>query len=304
MEIINLNKDNFSKEPLAIALGYFDGVHLGHQAVILNAVRYSRKHQIKSAVLTFSINPKHFFNKVGSTDLLTPKEEKIKLFQQLGVDQLIILPFNKQLSRMMPDEFIKEYLIAQGVCYISTGFDFRFGRHGAGDVTVLKKYEEVFKLQTTPKLEFGKMKIGTTQIREYLTEGAVEKAAQMLGRPYSLTGKVVKGNQRGSEIGFPTANIRLDEDFVVPQKGVYAARVYVKNKVYNGMCNIGHNPTFNYSEAVSIEVNLLDFNEDIYGETVRVEFIKRLRSERRFQSIAELMDQLQSDREAVRNALG
>jgi len=302
MEIIHIDKKT-AKYPMAVALGYFDGLHMGHQAVILNAVHYAKQHHIRSAVITFSINPKFFLKKLATPYLLTPMSEKIAILKKLGVDQLLILPFDETIACMKPEDFIKKYLIEEKVCYVSTGFDFRFGKNGAGNITLLEKYEEVFKLDVTPKLRLGTTKIGATQIRDYLLQGDVQEVCQMLGRPYSLSGMVIKGNQKGRSIGFPTANIELKEQFLVPKKGVYAVKAYVGKGSYRGMCNIGHNPTFNYTDGLSIEVYLLDFNEDIYGETIRIEFIKYLRSEQKFQSIDDLMKQLKGDCKAVREII-
>jgi len=303
MEIIHLDKRKTLKSPVAVALGYFDGLHTGHQAVISNAVDYAKKNHIKSAVMTFSTNPKRFLNKSLATNLLTPLTEKTELLEQLGVDLLLILPFNDEIAKMKPDEFIKEFLIEQGARYVTTGFDFRFGRNGAGNSYLLKNYEQIFGLNIVPKMELNALKIGTTQIREYLSQGDVNKAHHMLGRPYSLTGIVVKGRQKGREIGFPTANIKINEEYVIPKEGVYAVKVYIDEGEYMGMCNIGHNPTFNYTANLSIEVNILDFNADIYGKTIKLEFFERLRGEQAFNSLEELLEQLTKDRKKTSQIL-
>lgn len=300
MKIINLESRTTSSQPIAVALGYFDGLHLGHQAVILKAVHYARTRGIKCAVLTFSTNPKVFLKKTTDRTLLTPLSEKLRLLEGMGVDQLLVLPFNKEMMKLAPEEFVEMFLKRQSVRFISTGFDFRFGRCGAGDAGLLQKQKELFEVSVTPRLDFDEMKIGTTQIRSYLARGMVQKAQQMLGRPYTLTGTVITGNQRGRTIGFPTANIGLDEPFTIPKKGVYAVRVQVKGKSYPGMCNIGHNPTFNYSDAVSVEVNILDFDQDIYGEKIRIDFIRYIRTEQKFFSVDELIAQLEDDRCKVR----
>ncbi len=301
MEVIHLNLTQEVEKSLSVALGYFDGLHLGHQAVIKEAVDYANAHQMRSAVMTFSPSPNIFLKKLESNRLLTPYQEKVKLLNDLGVDALIILPFNEELANMSADEFIKRYLIKQGVSHVSTGFDFRFGKMGEGEVELLGTYSNQFSLNVTPKYELEHEKIGATEIKRYLAEGNIHKVTQMLGRPYRLHGSIVTGQQRGREIGFPTANLQLSGEYVIPKKGVYAVEVEVEGKRYIGMCNIGHNPTFNFNDQVSIETYILDFNEDIYGKELTLYFFDYLREEKRFASIEELMQQLNDDREYVRS---
>ena len=298
MEIIHLNTK--ANQPIAVALGYFDGLHLGHQAVIADVVRYAKANNMTSAVMTFSTNPKLFLNKLPTTKLLTPQSEKIHLLKQLSVDQLMILPFDEEMAHMSATAFIANYLIQQNVGYVAVGFDFRFGHQGAGDIHLLQEYQE-FKLSVVPRQNVAEIKIGTTGIRKYLEVGEVAKVAAMLGRSYSLTGTVIKGNQRGRTIGFPTANLRLDEEYVIPKKGVYAVNVYVLGQLYMGVCNIGHNPTFNFTEVPTIEVYVLDFDEMIYGEVVRLEFLAFLRMEQKFSGAIALKKQLQLDVKATQD---
>lgn len=301
MEVIHLNFTKELGKPLAIALGYFDGLHLGHQAVIKNAVDYAKANQIRSAVMTFSPSPNIFLKKLNQHHLLTPYQEKVKLLHQLGVDELIILPFNEELANMRAVDFIEKYLINHKVAHVSTGFDFRFGKKGEGEVLLLQSYSNQFSLNVTPKCELEDEKIGSTEIKRYLADGNMSKVIQMLGRPYRLHGKIVTGQQRGRQIGFPTANLQLSEEYVVPKKGVYAVKVEIEGQKYQGMCNIGHNPTFNYNDQVCIETNILDFNEDIYGKDMIIYFYEFLRDEKRFGSVDELMNQLETDRQYVRS---
>lgn len=301
MKVIELNLTKKMDQPLAVALGYFDGLHLGHQAVIKEVVDYAKKHQIRSAVMTFSPNPNQFLNKLNSPHLLTPHQEKIRVLKELGVDELIILPFNEELAKMRATDFIQRYLIEPSIAHVSTGFDFRFGYRGEGEVTLLANYSKHFSLNVTPKCELNEEKIGATEIKSYLAEGNLEKVTQMLGRPYRLRGVVVSGKQRGRQIGFPTANLKLSEDYVIPKCGVYAVRVEVRGRHYVGMCNIGHNPTFNFNHQICIETYILDFDADIYGEELILDFCAYLRDEQRFSSIEKLMEQLAFDRQLVRS---
>ena len=273
MKVLNLNQTSFnSEEGLSVALGYFDGLHIGHQLVIKEAIEYAKKNGLKSAVMTFSPNPNVILKKLSSEHLITPPTEKVRLLTELGVDYLMILTFNEELASLRAIDFIERYLVKTKVEHVSTGFDFRFGKKGEGSV----------------------------EIKSYLAVGNIEKANEMLGRPYTLCGTVISGQQKGRQIGFPTANVATTEAYIIPKNGVYAVRVWVKGQSYAGMCNIGHNPTFNFIDNVSVEVHILDFNQDIYGQEMKVEFYHRLRDEERFSSIEALMTQLNHDRKTVR----
>ena len=301
MEVIHLKLSKKLDQPIAVALGYFDGLHLGHQAVIKEVVDYAKAHQMRSAVMTFSPSPNIFLKKLDSERLLTPYQEKVSRLTELGVDELIILPFNETLANMRAIDFVERYLIQYGVAHVSTGFDFRFGRMGEGEVELLRDYSDQFSLNVIPKYELEQEKIGATEIKRYLADGNIKKVTQMLGRPYRMHGMVVSGQQRGRQIGFPTANLQLSENYVIPKKGVYAVEVEIKGKRYAGMCNIGHNPTFNFNDQVSIETYILDFSEDIYGKEMTLDFYEYLREEKRFGSIGELMKQLEEDYQYVRS---
>ncbi|MDE5978349.1 MAG: bifunctional riboflavin kinase/FAD synthetase [Turicibacter sp.] len=301
MEVIYLNLDQALNQPIAVALGYFDGLHLGHQAVIKEAVEYAKNHQIRSAVMTFSPSPSVFLKKSEHVSLLTPNGEKVRLLKSLGVDELWILPFDEELANTRAKDFIERYLIQQRVVHVSTGFDFRFGRRGEGEVELLKTYQNQFNLSITSKYELEDEKIGSTEIKSYLAEGQIKKVTQMLGRPYCIRGKVVTGKQKGRQIGFPTANLQLTEDYVIPKSGVYAVEVVVEGRCYAGMCNIGHNPTFNFNNQLSIETYILDFNADIYGEELTLKFCEYLRQEQQFNSIDVLITQLEADHQFVRS---
>lgn len=296
MEIIQLQKPLGATKGIAIALGYFDGLHRGHQGIIENVVAHAKANQLVSAVMTFSTNPKLFLKKTADTGLLTPMQEKIEVLAHLGVNQLLVLPFDEDMARMEPESFIETYLLANNVRYVATGPDFCFGNKGSGNIQLLKQYEGNFQLEVATKLEFQDKKIGATEIKDCLGMGDVVAARDMLGRPYGVSGLVIKGNQKGRTIGFPTANIKVSPDYYLPRPGVYGVEVYLRGHRYHGMCNIGHNPTFNFTGRLSVEVNLFDFDEDIYGQTLRLEFIKYLRSERKFSSIEDLTGQLERDR--------
>ena len=301
MHIIRVNERTHLFDDLSIALGYFDGIHQAHQRVIQQAVTYATTHQLKSAVLTFATNPNVFLKKRTQETLLTPLPEKIRLLTELGVDYLIIVPFNQTVARLAPADFIQKILVPLRVRHVVTGFDFRFGYKGQGDVRVLAAYPTQFSLDVVMKRELAGEKIGTTEIRTYLAKGDVNMVTKMLGRTYRMSGRVVIGRQKGREIGFPTANLELDDRYEVPARGVYAVNVLIADRVYRGMCNVGHNPTFNYNENISIEVHLLDFSGDLYGKRLSLEFIAFIREEQRFSSVDALISQLQADEKTIRD---
>lgn len=301
MKVLSLNQESFNpKDRLSVALGYFDGLHTGHQLVIKEAIEYGKSRGLKSAVMTFSPNPNVILKKLTCERLITPQTEKIRLLKQLGVDYLIILTFNEDLASLGATDFINRYLIEMNVAHVSTGFDFRFGKKGEGCVELLQKYSDQFSLNITAKKAIENEKIGSTQIKSYLAVGDIKKANEMLGRPYMIAGTVVSGQQKGRQIGFPTANVGLNEPYIIPKNGVYVVKAIIGEQMYPAMCNIGHNPTFNFMDHLSIEVHILDFNQDIYGQEIKVEFYERIREEERFASIEALMTQLESDRETVR----
>lgn len=221
MKVLKLNQTELHPtDQLCVALGYFDGLHTGHQVVIEEAVQYAKAHEMKSAVMTFSPNPNVILRKLTCEHLLTPPCEKQRLLAEFGVDYLIILTFNEDLAVLGAVDFIERYLIELNVKYVSTGFDFRFGKRGEGSVELLKRYEDQFTLNITDKKEIEGEKIGATQIKSYLAVGNVEKANDMLGRPYTVRGTVISGQQKGRQIGFPTANIGLNEPYIIPKNGV------------------------------------------------------------------------------------
>ncbi len=303
MKVIMFNESTHLSDELSIALGYFDGIHCAHQLVIQQAVSHAQKNHLKSAVLTFATSPNVFLKKRTQETLLTPLPEKIRVLRQLAVDYLIIVPFDDVMATLKPVDFIQNILMSLNARHIVTGFDFRFGHKGQGDVVLLQSYQQQFSLDIITKRELNGEKIGTTEIRQHLAKGDIRMVNEMLGRAYRLSGKIVSGRQKGREIGFPTANLALDDKYEVPARGVYAVKAFVCGKTYDAMCNIGHNPTFNYNENISIEVHLFDFSGDIYGEQLDIEFIAFIREEQKFSSIDTLIAQLKTDQQISRTVL-
>jgi len=282
-----------------MALGYFDGVHLGHQQVIKTAVNIARSKGQKSAVMTFHPHPSVVLKKMTKrSDYLTPSEEKIKLMEELGVDLLYVVHFDLAFSQLSSQTFIDQYIIRLNVRHVVAGFDFTYGRMAKGTMeTIEQESRGVFAVTVVSKLTINDQKVSTTQIRTLIFSGELKEAQVYLGRPYRMTGTVVHGDQRGgAELGFPTANVRVDDAYVIPDQGIYAVRMNVENTWINGMGYIGDRPTF-YKGAASIviEVHLFCFNQSIYGEIVQVEWYKKLREDIDFKSVDSLIEQMHKD---------
>ncbi|MCK4648300.1 bifunctional riboflavin kinase/FAD synthetase [bacterium] len=280
-----------------LALGTFDGVHLGHQKVIKSLKRRAKDLRKKSIVLTFDIHPLKMIDPAKCPPLLTPKEEKINLIQNLGVDILILANFNRRFSSLSPEKFIKDILIDRlGIEEVFAGKDFAFGRGETGDIVFLKKKSRDcgFGVKIIPPEKVGKKIISSTKIRELIKEGKVKKAAFLLGRPYALYGRVIHGESRGKELGYPTANIRPHHE-IIPSDGVYLGRIKVRGRDRDGLLNIGTQPTFHKRGARIIETYIFNFNGRIYGRDIKVSFLQRIRDEIAFKSPEALKTQIRKD---------
>ncbi|KIP22592.1 Riboflavin biosynthesis protein ribF [Anoxybacillus ayderensis] len=296
------NKKN--DEPLVMALGYFDGVHLGHQKVIQTAKQIADQYGYKSAVMTFHPHPSVVLGRSQQhVRFITPLKEKEKQIAKLGVDYLYVVEFTPEFAYLLPQQFVDEYIIGLGVKHVVAGFDFTYGRLGKGTMETLPFHSrEQFTQTVIPKQTFGEEKISSTYIRKRLAEGDVEQLPHLLGRWYEVTGTVIHGDKRGRTIGFPTANVALDDDYMIPRIGVYAVTVTIDDNTWTGVCNVGYKPTFHAQQQKdpSIEVHLFDFSSDIYGAHVCIQWHKRLRDERAFSSVDELVEQIHRDAQAAR----
>ena len=294
----DINKEVFP--PLAMALGYFDGVHRGHQQVILKAKNQAKIAGLHSAVMTFDPHPSVVLSKTEKhVRYITPLNEKIKLIEKLGIDYLFIVEFSAEFANLLPQEFVDQYIIGLNVKHVIAGFDFTYGRMGKGTMETLPFHSrEQFTFTVVPKYCEGNEKVSSTRIRNLLKEGKVDQLPSLLGRFYTTRGKVVHGDKRGRTIGFPTANINIENDYIIPPTGVYAVRMMVNNEWYTGVCNIGYKPTFNKEAFMqSVEVHLFDFDQDIYGKEVLVEWHLYLRQEQKFSGIEELVTQIEKDKQ-------
>lgn len=304
MEVVRLSYpislENIEFPPLAIALGYFDGVHLGHQQVILEAKKQSDDKGLSSAVMTFDPHPSVVLGKnTKHVQYITPLSEKVKIIEDLGIDYLFIVEFTPEFASLLPQEFIDQYVIGLNVQHVVAGFDFTYGRMGKGTMESLPFHSrDQFTYSVVPKFVQGNEKVSSTRIRHLLSEGQTIELPSLLGRFYMTSGVVGHGDKRGRTIGFPTANVALYDEYIIPPTGVYAVRLKVNKSWYDGVCNVGYKPTFNKeSLTLSVEVHLFDFNEDIYGKEVVIEWHLYLRKEQKFAGINELVAQIEKDKQ-------
>ncbi|MFJ7729036.1 bifunctional riboflavin kinase/FAD synthetase [Neobacillus sp. NPDC097160] len=304
MEIIKLSFPNkvVNNEfpPLAMALGYFDGVHRGHQQVILEAKKQAEAKGLSSAVMTFDPHPSVVLGKNEKhVQYITPFEEKVKIIEELNIDYLFIVQFTTNFANLLPQEFIDQYVIGLNVQHVVAGFDFTYGRMGKGTMETLPFHSrDQFSYSVVPKFVQENEKVSSTRIRNLLREGKTIELPTLLGRFYTTTGEVIHGDKRGRTIGFPTANIDLTGDYIIPPVGVYAVRMKVHSAWHNGVCNVGFKPTFNKeSLKLSVEVHLFDFNQEIYGEEVEIEWHLYLRKEQKFSGIEQLVTQIEKDKQ-------
>lgn len=290
-----------SNEEYSLAIGFFDGLHKGHQTVIKKAIEKANELSIRSAVMTFNPHPSHILgggkNKIG---YITPFEEKTRLLENMGVDAVFIVKFDMQLASLKPIEFIDLFIKALGIKHVTAGFDYTFGSKGAGTMEDMKSLSDgAYETTIIGKVTDYVDKISSTRIRKLLSEGNVENASLLLGRDFRTVGIVVGGEKKGRQLGFPTANVLPSEGSILPENGVYAVRFVVDGKTMNGVCNVGIKPTFNNPDIKSpmVEVHVLDFDGDLYDYEVAVEWVKHIREEKKFESLDALITQIEKDKE-------
>ncbi|KIL80623.1 Riboflavin kinase [Bacillus badius] len=297
----SLQKENLPS--LVMALGFFDGVHTGHQQVILAAVEKARNQGMKSAVMTFDPHPSVVLgNKHKQIKYITPIGEKVKRIEALGADYLFVVRFTSDFAALEPQQFVDQYVIGLHVKHVIAGFDYTYGRLGKGTMETMPFHSRgTFTSTIIDKWEYHQEKVSSTKIRQLLREGNVEEAAGLLGRPYEVQGTVIHGDKRGRKIGFPTANVEVEEDYLIPETGVYAVRLKVKEEWHDGVCNIGYRPTFKHPDehSLSVEVHIFDFDRSIYGEEVAIKWYARLRGEEKFNGIEALVAQIDKDKQSA-----
>lgn len=299
MEIIYHKKnDKEISDYTGVGLGNFDGLHIGHMALINTLIRVSKLSGLKSLVYTFTKHPENILRKKLFTPLLTTKKKKIELLGETSLDYLYFDEFDEKLSRMQPEEFVKKILVDKLKMKLAVaGLDYRFGYKGQGGIKYLKelakKYD--FKVVTIHPIKTNNEIASSSKIRNYIAKGEMEKVFEMLGRHYSITAEVISGRRVGNTIGFPTANIEPEDYLKLPKRGVYLTKTMLDDKLYCSITNIGFNPTFEKEQKISVETHIIDFEQDIYGKIIEVFFFAQIRDEKKFDSVEELKIQIKSD---------
>jgi len=295
-----------TQQPTVLTIGTFDGVHLGHQKIIERVVATARQEGLLATIFTFFPHPRMVVQHDKSLKLIHTLEEKKQLLQRLGVDLLVVQPFNEAFAQLTAEEFVSTILVQHlNVKKVIIGYDHRFGRNRTANINDMRLFGEKygFAVEEISVQEVDEVSVSSTKIREALNKGDVTTAEHYLGTPYSLTGTVVHGLKLGRTLGYPTANIQVTEDYkLIPKDGVYAVYSYIGARKVYGMMSIGKNPTIE-GKGASIEVYFFDFNGDLYDRELTIYFVKYLREERKFSSVALLKKQLQDDETTARKAI-
>jgi riboflavin kinase/FMN adenylyltransferase len=283
-----------------LTVGTFDGVHEGHKAILHEVVRHAKSIGGESVLLTFEPHPRKLLFPDQPLGIITPLPEKLALIMETGIDHVVIVPFTKEFAALSAQEYIEQFMVGRfhPGCII-IGHDHRFGHDRKGDIHMLKQYADVYhyELVEIAAQLIDEAAVSSTKIRQAIAGGHISEAAHMLGRPYALTGAVVHGSKLGRTIGYPTANLQpTDPEQIVPARGIYAVQVQHKGSLYDAMLSIGFNPTVTDKKELRIEANIFDFNQDIYGDSLTLLFVKWLRAEVKFDSLAALTEQLGRDK--------
>ncbi len=285
-----------------LTVGSFDGIHLGHQEILRELASQSRDCDCTEALITFHPHPKEVLGKGNQQgiELLTPLEEKLEILEDFGLPMVMVIPFTKEFAGTSYRDFVKNILIDRArMKKIVIGYDHTFGKNREGHAEQLKELGKRYDFSVTvvPPYRVGDETVGSSRIRHFLAKGDVESAARLLGRLYSMTGKVIRGKNRGKELGFPTANIQsLFPSKLIPARGVYCVNVIIENKRYTGMMNIGNRPTFNF-DPLTLEAHIFNFSGLIYDSVLKIEFVRFIREEKKFSGPEELKRQMKKDRE-------
>ena len=302
MEILDLIEYKEERFNTAIALGNFDGLHLGHQKLINSMVIKSRKLGVKPSLLLFKNHTKTTIDK-NRPKIITNNEQKFRLAKNLGIEIIYLLDFDEKLMRLSGEEFIRNIILEKmNGKLLTVGFDYRFGYKASGDANYLvelgEKYD--FDVIVVEPVYIENNVVSSSNIRELISIGKIEETRKKLGRPYSFIGKVVPGSNRGNKLGFPTANIELIDNYVVPKTGVYITNTIIDNNRYISATNIGYNPTFN-ENILKIETHILNFDGNIYGKILEIEFLEFIRDDIKFDNTNDLIEQMRLDIDLIKN---
>lgn len=300
LEIIHSISNFSSSENSFVTIGTFDGIHIGHQKILKDLIDASKKENTKSVLLTFFPHPRMVLQQNVSIELLNTIDEKSMLLEQMGLDYLIIHPFSKEFSRLTALDFVRDVLVNQlNTSKLIIGYDHHFGKNREGNIDQLREYSHLFdfKVEEIPAQDIDEVSVSSTKIRNALHDGFLKTANKYLGYNYMIHGTVVNGKKLGGQIGFPTANISVKEDYkLIPKTGVYVIQTNIDDTLYYGMMNIGYRPTLD-GKHQTIEAHLFEFEGDLYGKFLKIEFLYFIREEQKFDTIDLLIDQLQKDRE-------
>ena len=298
MEVIKLGiNDKLDIDARLVAtLGQFDGIHIGHMKLIEQVKKIAHDEGFKTGLITFDPHPDFVLKKRDNFGYLSPLTEKLKMLSEYGIDYAIIIEFNVAMSQMSPEEFYDRYLSHLEALVV--GSDFRFGYRGKGNVETLKALGK--RIIAIEVVKYNDVKIGSNQIRDLLMNGKVDKISLLLNRYYNITGIVRHGSKVGRTLGIRTANVDLAEEYQLIKKGVYAVSVHIAAGTFLGVCNIGNNPTINYTEKMRLEVHIINYNGDLYNEEISIDFIERLRDEQHFSNVEEMVNQIHKDIEYVK----
>lgn len=302
LKIFHSINDFSSTKKTILTLGTFDGVHFGHKKILERVIQKTKNGNYESLVLTFFPHPRMVLQEHSDLKLLNTIDEKIDLLKQIGIENLVIHPFDETFSKLTAEEFVSTVLVDRfHIQKIIIGYDHRFGRNRTANIDDLiafgKQYG--FEVEQISVQEINDISVSSTKIRKALLEGDMALANQYLGYDYFLTGIIAKGKQLGRTIGFPTANLKIQENYkLIPQNGVYIVKSTINQKTIFGIMNIGFNPTVG-GQSQSIEIHYFDFNEDLYDQKIRVSMLHRIRSEQKFESVALLKEQLEKDKETA-----
>ncbi|WP_159436058.1 bifunctional riboflavin kinase/FAD synthetase [Anaerosalibacter sp. Marseille-P3206] len=287
----------------AVALGNFDGIHLGHQQLINIMTSESEKKGLMSSVLLFNNHTKSIISKESKPGILTSNEQKYRILESLGVQLIYTMKFNESIMKLSPEEFAMEILVEKMKAnLVVVGFDYKFGYKAKGDAKYLRKLgiKYGFDVIVVDPVYDNDYIISSTFIRKLLKSGNIKEANKLLGRPYTIEGRVIGGKKRGRQMGFPTANLELLQNYLIPKFGVYKSKTIIDDIEYNSLTNIGKNPTFN-NNMWSIESHILDFNKDIYGNRIYIKFLEYLREDKKFNTKEELINQMNLDIESIKS---
>lgn len=300
MEVLKSLINIPGEKKISLIIGNFDGVHVGHQSILNFISDAAKKDDELFVVMTFIPHPRKILYPEEAHFLINTYEDRRSFLEKAGVDYIIEIDFTRDFSTQDPDDFIQKYILPQpNVSHFYVGYDFSFGSNKSGDSDLLNQYADSFKVINLREFKSQQAKVSSSVLRENISNGKMADVSKLLGRDFFLTGRIVKGQGRGRTIGFPTANMLYSNDIIIPATGVYITKTCIKDLTYYSLTNIGKNPTFETSNELNVETHILDFDLDIYGESISVLFLKKIRDEIKFESANQLIEQIDKDKQVA-----